>query len=130
MLDHLIDDTNIDPKQGMEYIYRLDMAWYARSSPNYGTNGYGDFPMKEGTIMIDVVKLDNNSFDFTCKETGDRLHTNYGWALAENTKENRERIKQFEIYDIYYKEIERIRNKLLHEIITLKPTNDNEEIDG
>ena len=30
----------------------------------------------------------NNSYEFTCKETGEIYQTNYGWSLAENTVEN------------------------------------------
>jgi hypothetical protein len=38
--------------------------------------------------MVDVIKLPNDSFEFTDKLSGIRYTTNYGWSLAENTPEN------------------------------------------
>jgi hypothetical protein len=36
--------------------------------------------------MVDVIKLPNDSFEFTDKLSGIRYTTNYGWSLAENTE--------------------------------------------
>ena len=112
ILDFLIDKDNGKPKSEMEYIYRLDMVW----TPNE----FGDKPIKIGTIMTNVIQLDNRSYEFTCKETGEILRTNYAWALAENTPENIQRMKEYDEEYIKFKEYERKINHLRNNIITLK----------
>ena len=112
ILDCLIDKDNGKPKSDMEYIYRLDMVW----TPNK----LGDKPIKIGTLMTNVIQLDNGSYEFTCKETGEILRTNYSWALAENTPENVERIKIYDDEYLKFKEYERKINSLRNNIITLK----------
>lgn len=109
-LDYLIH-SNKEPKEGMEYIYLLDMVWRPGE--------LGDLPMEYGSIMTDVVKLENDSFEFTHKETGERYRTNYGWALAENTPENVEKINQYIESKKELEELERITNKLRNEISDL-----------
>lgn len=106
-LDYLIHD-NKEPKEEMEYIYLLDMIW----KPNV----FGSFPMTIGTIMTNVKRLHNDSFEFTDKETGERYRTNYGWALAENTPENLIRIEEYNIakneMDVLKKKVKKLRNKI------------------
>lgn len=109
--DFLIDKNNGQPKQGLEYIYRLDMVW----KPG-GLEGY---PIKVGTIVTDVVQLENKSYEFTNKETGERLKTNYAWALAENTPENLKRIEEYEKEWIKFKEYEKKIETLRKSIVTL-----------
>jgi hypothetical protein len=99
IFDCLIDKDNGKPKSNMEYIYRLDMVW----TPNK----LGDKPIKIGTIMTNVIQLDNGSYEFTFKETGEILRTNYSWALAENTPENVERIKIYDDEYLKFKDYER-----------------------
>mgnify|MGYP006921279951 CR=1 FL=1 len=86
IFDCLIDKTNKKPKIGLEYIYRLDIAW----------NENGEVPIKIGTIVTDVIQSDNYGYEFTNKENNQRLSSNYGWSLAENTKENVKKIKKYE----------------------------------
>lgn len=112
LLDFLISKKNKKPKDNMEYIYRLDMVW----TPNE----LGDKPIKIGTIMTNVIQLDNRSYEFSCKETGERLRTNYGWALAENTPDNIKRIEKYEKEYLKFKEYEKKINQLRNNIITLQ----------
>jgi len=112
IFDCLIDKDNGKPKSNIEYIYRLDMVWTPKL--------LGDKPIKIGTLMTNVIQLDNGSYEFTCKETGEILRTNYSWALAENTPENVERIKIYDDEYLKFKEYERKINSLRNNIITLK----------
>ena len=110
--DFLIDKTNGKPKPDMEYIYRLDMCWRP--------NELKHIPMKVGTIMTNVVQLENKSYEFTCKETGERLRTNYAWALAENTPENVKLIEEYDKEYSKFKEYEKKVTSMLKKIKTLK----------
>lgn len=112
IFDCLIDKDNGKPKSDMEYIYRLDMVWKP--------NELESKPIKIGTIMTNVIQLDNGSYEFTCKETGERLCATYSWALAENTPENVERIKIYDDEYLKFKEHERKINSLRNNIISLK----------
>jgi len=112
IFDCLIDKDNGKPKSDMEYIYRLDMVWKP--------NELESKPIKIGTIMTNVIQLNNGSYEFTCKETGERLCATYSWALAENTPENVERIKIYDDEYLKFKEHERKINSLRNNIITLK----------
>jgi len=110
--DFLIDKKNKQPKVDMEYIYLLDEVWKP--------NELGSIPIKKGTIMIKVVQLDNKSYEFICKDTGEKYHTNYAWSLAENTPEN---LKRIEIYENEYrklKDFESVVDSLRDNISTLK----------
>jgi len=109
--DFLIDQGNGKPKPGMEYIYRLNMCWRP------GQLGY--IPMKIGTIMIDVVQLENKSYEFTNKETGERLRTNYAWSLAENTPDNIKKIEEYDKEYTKFKEHEKQVNNLFKKIKTV-----------
>jgi hypothetical protein len=111
--DFLIDKNNSQPNPDMEYIYRMDMVW----TPNE----LKDKPIKVGTIVNNVVQLENKSYEFTNKETGELLRTNYAWALAENTPENVERIELYEKEYIEFKKHEKKINSLRNNITTLKP---------
>jgi hypothetical protein len=113
ILDFLIDKTNGQPKPDMEYIYRLDMVW----TPNK-LEGKS---IKIGTIVTNVVQLENKGYQFICKETGELLRTNYAWALAENTPENVKRIAIYEKEYIEFKKFEKKINSLRNNITTLKP---------
>jgi hypothetical protein len=110
MFDALIN-SNKEPKFGMEYIYLLDVAWIIGTFDTVSV----DF----GCIMTDVVKLPNDSFEFTHKETGKRYRTNYGWALAENTPENVERINAYLESNKKLKEVEKENSRLRNLIIDL-----------
>ena len=112
IFDCLIDKDNGKPKSDMEYIYRLDMVWIP--------NKLESKPIKIGTIMNNVIQRENGSYEFTCKETGERLQATYSWALAENTPENVERIKIYDDEYLKFKEYERKINSLRNNIITLK----------
>lgn len=110
--DFLIDKKNKQPKVDIEYIYLLNCVWTQ--------NELGDKPIRIGSIMIDVVQLESGGYEFTFKETGERLRTNYGWSLAENTNENVVNIK---IYDEHSKELQKVKKenkKLFNKISTLK----------
>lgn len=113
--DFLIDKDNGKPNSELEYIYLLDEVWIP--------NQLGGKPIKRGTIVKNVIQLDNNSYEFINKETGETLRTNYAWSLAENTPENVLRIKKYDEEYLKFKEHEKFINKLRKEIITLKPNN-------
>jgi len=109
-LDYLIS-SNKTPIEGMSYIYIFDKVWLP--------NELGSYPIKYGSDIIDVVKLENDSFEFTVKETGKRCRTNYGWAIAENTPENLEKIKRYLESDAKLDELKKETYKLRDEIIDL-----------
>jgi len=112
VFDCLISKKNGKPKSDMEYIYRLDMAWKK--------NSHNSIPIKIGTIMTNVIQMDNGSYEFTRKETGEILTSTYGWSLAENTEENVIRIELFEKENLKFEEHEKYKNSLLHDIRTLE----------
>ena len=111
--DFLIDKDNGKPNPDLEYIYLLDMVWIP--------NQLGDVPIKKGTIVTNVKQLDNGSYEFINKETGEILETNYAWSLAENTPENILKIEKYNQEFKKFKEYEKQINKLRNEIVTLKP---------
>lgn len=113
ILDYLIDKDNNEPKYDMEYIYLMDMIW----KPN---GRMESFYIKEGTIMINIKKRENNSYEFTCKETGEIYQTNYGWSLAENTEENTNRIEEYNNHNLEFKKMKLYNDKLRKNIKTLK----------
>jgi hypothetical protein len=80
-LDSLITKTESVPNNG-EYIYNLDMVW----KPGYSEH----IPVSPGIIVINVKKLENNSFTFNIKadDTNTLYRTNYGWAFIENAPDN------------------------------------------
>ena len=106
--DFLIDKENKNPKSDMEYIYRLDMVWKP--------NELGGFPILPNSIVKNVVKLPNNSYEFIVKDTGEKYRCNYGWAFAENTKENIEKIEAYEIektkLDLLKLEVDELNDKI------------------
>ena len=110
IFDVLIN-SNKEPKVGMEYIYLLDVTWIPGEHESVS--------VEFGSIMVDVVKLDNDSFEFTHKESGQRFGTNYGWALAENTPKNIERINSYLESIKKLKEIKRENKSLRNLIIDL-----------
>lgn len=110
--DFLIDKTNKNPKKDMEYIYLMDMVWKPGQLEHV--------VIKPHTIMTDVIQLENKSYEFTCKETNERLKTNYAWSLAENTPENKKRIEEYENEYAKLKEFEKHVDSLRKKIITLK----------
>ena len=112
MFDCLIDKDTDSPKSGMEYIYRMDIVW----TPNK----IGDKPIKVGTIVNNVIKKEVGNFEFTNKETGELLRTNYAWSLAENTPENIIRIEEYDNEYLKFKEHEKRIDILRKNIITLK----------
>lgn len=103
MLDAIID-KNTQPKEGMEYIYTMDMVWKIGSFETVKIN--------KRTIVTDVKRMPNNSLQFTVKETGERYESNYGWAFVENTDEANK------IYAVYL-EKEKILQKLKKECFDL-----------
>lgn len=80
-LDSLITKTESVPNNG-EYIYNLDMVWKPGCLKN--------IPVSPGIIVINVKKLENNSFTFNIKadDTNTLYCTNYGWSFIENTPDN------------------------------------------
>jgi len=109
-LDYLIN-SNKESKKGMEYVYLFDMVWKLGEMEFY--------PIKFGSIVKDVVKRGNDSFEFTDKETNKRYTTNYGWALAENTAGNLEKIDKYLESNEKLKKLEKETNILRDEIIDL-----------
>ncbi len=86
--DFLIDKDNaLNPNPNMEYIYLMDIIW--------NPNKLEEKTIKYGTIMKNVKRLENGSYEFQSKETNEIFCTNYSWSLAENTTENIERIKEY-----------------------------------
>jgi len=110
--DSLIDKNNGKPKVDIEYIYRMDMVWIPGKLEHK--------TIKIGTIVNNTVQMENGSYQFNNKETGELLQTNYAWALAENTPENLEKIKRYDEEFIRFKEYEKFIQSLWDNIVTLK----------
>jgi len=107
----LLINNNKNPKEDMEYIYLLDEVWKPGK--------IGSYPIKQGSIVTDVTKLGNDSFEFIDKESGEKFRTNYGWTLAESTPENIERIKAYEECALRLNEIEKERDSLRSKVLDL-----------
>ena len=106
--DFLIDKGDVEPKKGMEYVFR---------DPS---KSYSWFKNGVAMIVTDVVKLPSGWFEFKVKDTGETDRTTYGWALGEYTPENIELMKQC---DKHWAEVEESQNnvsRLLDVIKSLK----------
>lgn len=110
--DCLINKNNKVPNPNMEYFYRMEIVWTSDSLINK--------KIKHGTIVNNVIQLENGGYQFTNKETGEILRTNYGWALAENTPENLEKIKKFDDEKLKFHEHKKLIEALLPNIDTLQ----------
>lgn len=104
-----------------EYIYRFDMVWKD-----------GEFSHRDiviGTLVDNVYTLpgDYGGFSFTIKGTTERLRSNYAWALAENTLENRRRIIRYDEEMVKYKEHMVFMEELRSAIVTLDKSEPNNE---
>ncbi len=106
--DFLIDADNGKPNPNMEYVYCLDIIWRP--------DRLGHSTIKKGSIMVDVIQLDNKSYEFTSKENGERFRTNYAWALVENTPENIKLYNEYEIENmnlkIFQEKVKSLRAKV------------------
>ena len=97
------------PKEGMEYIFKC----------------WGRNPRIYGGIIVTNVKYHPKgdeygyTYSFTDKETGEARHTNYPWALMENTPENVELIRIWEEKYNELKKFEKECSKLKSNIHTL-----------
>lgn len=98
---------NGKPNPDMEYINRLDMG-----------------SLKTNTIVNNVINKYNDGYEFTVKETGERLRTYYAWSLAENTPENVLKIEKYDREYLKFKEYEKYLNFLREDIITLDSKNE------
>ena len=106
------DERYLEPKEGMEYLYRLSMVW----KPNTFSKS---FPIEINTIVVDVKKIGGSHYQFKNKETQELLECHYPWALAEHTPENLQRILEFQKSDAEYERLEKIRLDLAKKIVTL-----------
>ena len=109
-LDFLID-RNLEPKKGMEYIYMHHQAWSDEERCH--------IPLKYGSIVTNLVRLENNSIDFTYNNN--RYKSNYGWAFAENTLENRAKIDKYLESNKKLDELKRETKRLRNDIVDLSP---------
>jgi len=112
------DERYLDPKEGMEYLYRLSMVW----KPNTFSKS---FPIEMNTIVVDVKKISGSHYQFKNKETGELLECHYPWGLAEHTPENLQAILEFQKSDAEYERIEKIRMDLANKIVTLLAHDNN-----
>lgn len=110
--DFLIDENNKKPNPNIEYIYRHDMVWLP--------NSLKAIKIKINTIVNNVVILDNGSYEFTVKETGEKYRCNYGWAFAENTPENIKKLKVLDKAKAKLKRQDKKVDKLINDVKTLK----------
>lgn len=106
--DTLISKENKIPKENMEYVYILDIIWKP--------NSFGSIKIVPGKIITNVVRLENNGYEFILKETGEKYCTNYGWSLMENTPENHEAFKVLNIgkqkLEAFKKEVNLLHKKI------------------
>jgi len=112
------NDYHGEPKPGMEYIYRLDMAW------QNGVNGH--IPIELNSIVTDVVAeyRDNDScvinrYFFTLKSNDERYHCGYSWAFAENTEENESIANTLASLKAIIDKYQEIYNDKYKELVTL-----------
>ena len=110
--DSLID-SNKEPKVGVEYIYLHDLAWKKDVA-------FESFDFEYGSVVIDVKKNDNDSLEFTCKKSGERFRTNYGWSFAENTPDNAKKINAYLESDKKLDELKKETVRLQRLIVSLK----------
>jgi len=99
------------PKPGVDYIYMLHIAWK--------DDVFDEFPIKENTIVTDVVQNENYSYSFRVKENGEEFRCNYPTSFAENTPEN---VKAIERIKSLRKAIKKRQEEInsIYEKITLK----------
>jgi hypothetical protein len=81
------DGKDPDPNQEYVIVRDLDM---------------GSYQLLRGTVVIDVKRhingrLQQDGYNFTIKDTGEKRHTMYPWLLAENTPSSRAKLKQYHI---------------------------------
>lgn len=88
VLDSLISKKNKAPKADRQYIYYHDKAWKA--------NDLGSISVVQGSLVENVIQLDNKSYEFNFLGNPERFRSNYGWSFIENTASNRRAIQMFE----------------------------------
>lgn len=105
--DFLINN-NKEAEKGVEYIYNHSMAW----KPN---EGFTSFDVKKGSIVINVVKQENNSFEFEFKDNpGEIYRTNYGWSFVKKSEENKSLIMRIRLQEEKLKVLrERLKEQTL-----------------
>lgn len=86
MLDILIND-NKEPIQNIKYIYILDVVWKL--------NSFNSFPIKPFTEITQLVKTEDDSFEFKINGSDEIYRTNYGWAIIENNETNIKKYKEY-----------------------------------
>lgn len=99
------------PKPDVEYILTYDAPIDFREAKGF---------LKRGTIVNNVTY--NSEFgcmDYVVKETGLKQHTYYPWALAENTPENVERMKEEDAQQVIVNREEQKLIKLRRNVSTL-----------
>ena len=95
----------------MEYIYLLDIAWKV--------DEVGSVPFEEGSVVINVVKKENDSFEFLDPISGEIFCTNYGWSLVENTSKNVERLNEYLKSRDKLRELEKKTKELRTKVVDL-----------
>lgn len=115
-MEEVLEENNKTntPKEGMEYIYNLGMAWPIYSEddkrpldtdePDIMINSKEELDsldgkpysikVKEGIVVTDVSHTERG-YEFTIKEMGIRCRTNYPWAFWENTPDNLKNIEEY-----------------------------------
>lgn len=120
MLDYLIEKGE-NSKSDMEYLYLLDMVWEKDS--------LGHIDIKYGTIVHNVRPVIRNEqhcgYEFNIGDSLICYRSNYPWAFAENTEENRKRIEKYHKKLKTFKKIEKECDILRNEIVTLKIKKEN-----
>ena len=112
-LDFLIDkDNNKSPKDGMEYIYDLDMVWK--------DGEYDSISVESGFIVNNVSKKENGGYSFNIKGKEGVYHCNYGWAFLENTPDNIVLISEYKYKNHEFQKIKKERNLYYNRIKKLK----------
>ena len=110
-----ITGKKIPPPSDKEYLYLFNTAW------TMDRNVIGnEVAIKEKTIITNVRKSFTGGFEFVVKATGEKLRCNYGWAFAENTPENIQRIAVYEQAKALYESFKRTKEQFWSEIVTLE----------
>ena len=76
-------------------------------------------PIRKKSVMIDVIKLEDGTYECTSKKTGVRFSVPHAWMLVENTHDNFKLIKRIGEYNGKVKQLEAKINLMKSKIKTI-----------
>ncbi len=113
-LDGLADEANKVPLADKTYIYNHDCAWKANQLRSQQIQ-------QAGHTASNVIKLDNNCFEFDLSDLEGRWQTSYGWAFVETTPDNLEVFAQLNAIENKIKTLKQLWHETYAGLETLGP---------